>query len=103
MSWERDMESEKRGKEMMDKLSDFFNSGDYKAQEAFVTRFQYEHRTLQQNILRGMFKIMAGCANGEPHRIDGRNEASYKACQIMIDAYKEKHNGIGPNEGLPLV
>ena len=92
-----------KGVKAMDELTDFFNSGNYAAQEVFVKRFKNEHRTLQQNVLRAFFGIMVDSAEQyENKRFDARNEAALLACKIMVDGYKEKQQ-FAPNQGLPVI
>lgn len=93
--WERQEDIDK-GVKAMDDLSDLFNSGNYTAQKAFIKKFQSEHRTLQQNMLRAMFTIMVDCREqANTRNYDGRNEDGVKACKIMVDAY-EKERGFLP-------
>ena len=88
------------GIEAMNDLTDFFNSGNYEAQNAFAEKFSSEHRTLQQNVLRNFFGIMVHCAKQyENGHYDARNESGLKACKVMVDAFKEKHQ-YAPNMGM---
>lgn len=89
-------ESIETGEKMMDSLSDLFNSGDYEAQKAFIKRFQREHRTLQQNMLRAFFTIMVDCTEQANNRnYDDRNADGVLACKMMVDGYK-KETGFPP-------
>ena len=96
----------KKGEETYDMLSSLFN-GNYSGQEAFVGQFMKEfstdHRTLQQNILRGFFHMMKEASDRhDKGLVDARNEASFKACKVMVEAYK-KEFGFYPNEGMPVI
>lgn len=89
-------ENIEKGEKMMDDLSDFFNSGNYEGQKAFIDKFQREHRTLQQNMLRAFFTIMVDCTKKANDGIyDARNEDGVKACKVMVDAY-QKERGFLP-------
>lgn len=91
-------DSIEKGEKAMDDLSDLFNSGNYEAQKAFIKKFQREHRTLQQNMLRAFFTIMVDCTEKANERnYDARNEDGVKACKIMVDAYKKERGFLPMN------
>lgn len=93
--WER-QEDIDLGEKMMDELTDFFNKNNSTAQKAFVQKFEREHRTLQQNVLRAFFQIMVKSADRyEKKDFDPRNEQGLEACHIMVNCYA-KEKGYAP-------
>ena len=93
-------------------ISDFLNNfHDKENSILFNEAMSREHRTLQQNFTRLVFRWIEYCAS-EQYRTDGRNEASAKISRRMIDGFREmveKDNGFvsgfseQPSKWLPTV
>ena len=59
---------------------------------AFANAVLNEHRTLQQGVMRGIYKLIEGWAKaGELKHYDARNEATVHFCQ-SIKTLAEKDN-----------
>lgn len=94
---------EKSGFDAMNALTDFFNGASNLSTESFADQFSREHRTLQQSTLKSFFNIMVKCAdNYDKGLYDARNEASLKACKIMVEAY-EKETDFKPSIAMPFI
>ena len=60
--------------------------------EGFISEVMREHRTLQQGVMRGIYRLILAWADmGEKNWYDLRNEATIQFCQ-KIKALAEKEN-----------
>lgn len=80
------------GKEVAQVVSDFANVAFESEKQEFAETVTNEHRTLQEE----MFTMFLGCLNEwsekKEYQIDARNQYTYKASKIMMQALKE--NGL---------
>ena len=74
-------------------LTDSLNSFSWNP-ETFAKAVQFEHRTLQQSLMRTMVKVIRAMAE---FPYDGRNEASVKLCKEIVES------GILDQSPLPLI
>ena len=76
--------------DLADRISDYLNtfSSDSYA-DTLVDRMARTHRTLQQSFTMFVCKWLEHAAS-EDYRFDGRNEASHKVAQDMIEGFKAK-------------
>ena len=51
--------------------------------ERFAQALPYFHKTLEQTFFRTVKAGILAMAERDPHRIDGRNEASYEMCRML--------------------
>ena len=78
---------ESKGYKTARELEDFINGGSSE-QDNFVEGFLRMHNTLQQSTMRLMFKCIEAMAAVE--YVDGRNQASKKTAQMVLDGYREQ-------------
>lgn len=74
-------------------LTDSLNSFSWNP-ETFAKAVQFEHRTLQQSLMRTIVKVIREMAE---FNYDGRNEASVMLCKEIVES------GILDNHPLPFV
>lgn len=60
--------------------------------ERFAEALQYFHKTLEQTFFRTVKACIIAMASRDPHRIDGRNEASYEMCQMLAPMLEDSRS-----------
>lgn len=89
-SFLHDLNANEKGKLVAKLLSRSVNSiGNDKAfTESFLSEFRCDHRTIKQTTLKFVFNVIADCAKAaDDGNYDGRNEATFKACQQVRDLW----------------
>ena len=59
------------------------NSVDSSAIAAFMNEMSREHRTLQQQVVHMMIRVLIEYGKQDERFIDGRNEAAHKMCKRL--------------------
>ena len=78
--------SKLNGKELGEAFGDSVNNYNFD-QEAFVTAFKSQHRTIQQSMMKAMLACVEACAD-EDYGRDPRNEQAHKTCKQLINGWK---------------
>jgi hypothetical protein len=75
-----------KAQQLAEDFSNFVNSYGHDT-DAFIQAFSRQHRTLQQSMMRVMFKTIEHVASDE-YRTDGRNESSQKVAKQIVKGFK---------------
>ena len=74
-----------KAQQLAEDFSNFVNSYGHDT-DAFIQAFSRQHRTLQQSMMRVMFKTIEHVASDE-YLTDGRNESSQKVAKQIVNIH----------------
>jgi hypothetical protein len=76
------------GLQLADAMTDYVNTFSRDKSKEFIEAFCRQHNTLQQSSFRMILELIEHMAS-DNYRVDGRNEATKKIAQKLIDGFKK--------------